>query len=142
MHPDAVGVAAVGAVHHFHCGGQGVEVETVETGAAFGGVDKNHAHALVVVELGGYGIDAPEVADGDVAVGCAALRPAGIARGAQVDVGEEAAHEGVVTVYIGRQNGILVRLRGGLSADDKTVFSPATLGFIPKLNVPDGGLCV
>lgn len=45
-------------------------------------------------------------------------------------------------MYIGRQNGILVRLRGGLLTDDKTVFFPTTLSFISKLNVPYGGRCV
>ena len=45
-------------------------------------------------------------------------------------------------MYIGRQNGILVRLRGGLLTDDKTEFFPTTLSFISKLNVPYGGRCV
>ena len=37
-------------------------------------------------------------------------------------------------MYIGQQNGILVRLRGGLLADNKTVFFPA-IRFFSKLNV-------
>ncbi|CDE33295.1 unknown [Leyella stercorea CAG:629] len=44
-------------------------------------------------------------------------------------------------MYIGQQNGIFVRLYGGLSTDNKTVFFPS-ISFISKLNVPYGGLCV
>ena len=44
-------------------------------------------------------------------------------------------------MYIGRQNGILVRLRGGLLTDDKTVFFPS-IRLISKFNVPYGGLCI
>lgn len=39
-------------------------------------------------------------------------------------------------MYIGRQNGILVRLRGGLLTDDKTEFFPTTLSFISNLMSP------
>lgn len=133
---------AVVLVGHLQGGREGVHREAAETVVALRGVDEHQAHALVVIEVGGYEVDAPEVGDGEVAVARPVLALARIAGGAQVDVGEEAAHEGVHIVYSGRQNGILVRLRGGLLADNKTVFFPATLSFISKFNVPYGGLCI
>ena len=123
-------------------GYQSVHMEAVEIVISLRGVDEHQAHTLVVIEVGGYEVDAPEVGDGEVAVARSVLALARIARGAQIDVGEEAAHIRIVSVYSGRQNGILVRLRGGLPADDKTEFFPATLRFISKLNVPYGGRCV
>ena len=134
--------ATVVLVCHLQGRRQGVHVKTAETIVALGGVDEYQSHALVVIEVRGYKMDAPEVSDGEVAMARSILAHARIARGAQVDIGEEASHEGVHIVYSGRQNGILVRLRGGLPADDKTVFFPATLSFISKFNVPYRGRCV
>lgn len=134
--------AAVVLVGHLQGGREGVHVETAETVVALRGVYEHESHALVVIEVGGYEVDAPEVGDGEVAVARSVLALARIARGAQIDVGEEATHIRIVSVYSGRQNGIFVRLRGGLPVDDKTVFFPATLSFVSKLNVPYGGRCV
>ena len=134
--------AAVVLLRHLQAGREGVHVEMVETVVALLGIDEYQSHALVVIEIGSYEVDSPEVSDCEVAVARSVLALARIARRAQVDVGEEASHEGIHIMYSGRQNGILVRLKGGLFADDKTVFFPATLSFISKLNVPDGGLCI
>ena len=147
--PGALGVRlgmlvepAVVLVGHLQGGREGVHREAVEAVVALGGVDEYESHALVVIEVGSYEVDTPEVGDGEVAVARPVLALARVAGGAQVDVGEEPPHEGVHIVYSGRQNGILVRLRGGLLADDKTVFFPATLVFVSKFNVPYGGLCI
>ncbi len=133
---------AIVLVSYVQGGREDVHREAAETVVAFGSVDEDETDALVVVEVGGYEMDAPKVGNGEVAVARSVLTLAGIARGAQVDVGKEAAHEWILVVYSGQQNGILVRLRGGLLADNKTVFFPATLAFVSKFNVPYGGLCI